>query len=243
MRDYGRALWHSIGGKWVLLPGLVSGLIGIYGFLQHNLRCLPTMSWWAVIPLAFAPITFWVIGGLTRQVVLLERRLKPKIKCSFSSAHADCIRPNTVVSFLNRKIVCTYYRIKVEADCSGHVSDCRGHLLFIKHGNKIIFQGENIILPFAHSDKNDAVVYEGVPEYLDFLVITDDNEISSATRGFKVPSSINYQELFSQPGDYEFDVVISSPKGPSVSIKPVLKWSGDRLTSKMTNVAGQIFQP
>lgn len=243
MQDYGRALWHSIGGKWLFLPGMVSGLIGIYGFLQNDLRWLPTMSWWVVIPLALAPLILWAIGGLTRQVVLLERRLRPKLKCSFASADAGCIRPNTVVSFANRqKVRCTYYRIRVQTDCSGHVPDCRGRLILIRRGKNVLFEGENLILPFAHSG-NSVRIDQGVPEYLDFIVITNDNNIWLGIPHFMGPSSIKYNELFSQPGDYEFHIAISSPQCPSVLIKPVLKWSGDRLTSEMTDVAGQLLQP
>ena len=61
---------------------------------------------------------------------------------------------------LSRQVICTYYRIRVQADCSGHVPDCRGRLILIRRNNNIIFQGENLILPFAHSGSS-ARIFKG----------------------------------------------------------------------------------
>jgi hypothetical protein len=84
-KDYFSAIWHSVGGKWLFIPGAVSGLIGIYGFLQHQLAWLPAMSWWIVFPLAFAPVFIWVVVGLTVRVVALERKLNPGISVFIDS--------------------------------------------------------------------------------------------------------------------------------------------------------------
>jgi len=83
--EYGKALWHSIGGKWIFLPGFVAGLITIYGFEQRQLEWLPPMSWWIVLPLAALPLVLWIIGGLLRRVVVLEEKTRPKLKLAYEN--------------------------------------------------------------------------------------------------------------------------------------------------------------
>lgn len=91
----------------------------------------------------------------------------------------------------------TYYRIKVEADNVDHVSSCQGRLVSIEKAGKLILEGEPITLPFAPSERSDAIsktIHKDAPEYLDFLAITDDAHSTSrqqlsvfAARSIKFP--------------------------------------------------------
>lgn len=80
---YWKALWESVGGKWILLPGFLSGTIGLWeAFRGWGLSFLPELSGWAIAFFAMLPISSWVIGGILIKIVKLEKKLEPKISLS-----------------------------------------------------------------------------------------------------------------------------------------------------------------
>lgn len=78
--EYWSALWTAVRRRFLALPGFISGLITLYGFVQHRLDWLPPMSWWAIFPLIALPLAFGIIGGLLRRVVTLEAERRPKME-------------------------------------------------------------------------------------------------------------------------------------------------------------------
>lgn len=77
---YWTALSESVGGKWFFLPSFLSGTIALYDrFREWGINPLPELSGWTIAFLAILPISLWSIIGLLRKVVLLEKKLEPKL--------------------------------------------------------------------------------------------------------------------------------------------------------------------
>lgn len=135
----------------------------------------------------------------------------------------------------NSQIPVTYYRIRVEADVATQVSKCHGRLLKITRGNDVVFDGEPVDLPFAPSERAGAIdktIHAKAPEFLDFLAISNDDKVFITTHEHMGSSSIDWDNLFTTAGEYKFHIAVLS-ESPTVGIEPVLKWTGNRLTSEM----------
>jgi hypothetical protein len=238
-KHYLLALSRSVGGKWFLLPGCVSGLIGIYGFEQSRLEWLPPMNWWAIFPLALAPVILWVTGGLTKRVVDLEEQIRPKLRCSFSMDDDGCVRPVPAHDPIE-----TYYRIKVEAAHNINVTGCCCRLLRIEHDSGSIISGETPILPFVAATALEAVgktVHPDAPEYVDFICINHEDAARLILHLPSATTSVNWNGVFSRAGNHTLHVVIVSSAG-SIRRTLLFNWTGDHTTARITDITGQISQ-
>ena len=65
----------STGGRLLLLPATVTGLVGIVGIAKGLGLDMPGISWWAIAFFALLPISVWSIVGLIRKVTELDHSL------------------------------------------------------------------------------------------------------------------------------------------------------------------------
>jgi hypothetical protein len=71
-----REFFRAVGGKWFLLPGIVSGCIAFLTLLQgFGVTIIPEVSVWAMAFFAIVPISAWAIAGLLHRVVELDRKI------------------------------------------------------------------------------------------------------------------------------------------------------------------------
>jgi hypothetical protein len=129
----------------------------------------------------------------------------------------------------------TYYRVKVTAK-NGTVGDCRGKLISLKRQSKSMVG--DIILPFAPSENADALnktIHENDNEHLDFLFIHDTGHVELTPYKFLGPSGVDWQNLFSEPGDYAFDIRVFSPAAQA-AITIFFHWTGDPKTSGLAQM-------
>jgi hypothetical protein len=189
---------------------------------------------------------------------ILERAVL-KLKCSFDMNDRGCVRPNTEITFIRpgnavypegvsisilslrlfteHSIRATYFRLKVEIEAAAVVSKCRGRLLSIRRDGQNLL-GEPLILPFAPSENPDSLskeIHQGVPEYVDFLAITDGDNVMLTPPKHHRPSSIRYEDIFSRPGEYMLTLGVTSE---AITTKCELRfnWTGERETSEITCV-------
>jgi hypothetical protein len=185
---------------------------------------------------------------------LKEEKPESKLACSFDPS---CVRPDSKITYFpvpnepypegvsittNMSMApfgtsedVTYYCLKVETKSVPSVAKCQGRLLWIDRGNERVL-GQPIILPFSPSENNDALnkeIRSGVPEYLDFMAITDYNRVRLTPPKHRHPSSVDYDKIFSAPGDYTLRIAITS-ETPPIQCDVEFKWTGDRATSEIT---------
>jgi hypothetical protein len=192
----------------------------------------------AAVMLMFAGYRVWAVER--KRVIELEERIRPKIKCSFSKTIPGCVIPKS--RFFGRDgygnthelPLITLLRICVEADCVGSVSECNGKLISIRRGWTTIFKGDNLSLTFAPADRENPQskeIRDQTPEYLDLLAITHENKIMIATQNFVVPTWVDLATMFSEHGEYIFEVVVSSPQTKAVKVNILMRWAGDFQTA------------
>jgi hypothetical protein len=129
----------------------------------------------------------------------------------------------------------TYYRRKVECDGIDSVSNCRGRLETITK-NGVAVDWEPSLLPFVSAQSADSLVkkiHEKSPELLDFMFISDSNKAQLTPPNFQGSSSVDWQNLLSNPAIYTMRINILSDT-PTVACDVVFNWTGDRTTSEIT---------
>jgi len=186
---------------------------------------------------ALAVVMVWAIYARVRNEFAadLKERLRPKFACSFDMADGDCVhvvsmRPSGSSS--GGRV--TSFRLKVAADRIGSVEGCRGRLMSIRRGHETVLDGERLVLPFIPASAADTTgkrIDAGVPELLEFLQISERNtiDVPTVTR----TSAMTMKSLVLQPGDYTFVIIISSPESAATA-SPVLHWTGDWKTTKVS---------
>jgi hypothetical protein len=103
--------------------------------------------------------------------------------------------------------------------------------LWIKRGDERVLDAP-IILTFSPSENNDTLSKEirsGVAEYLDFMVINDFNRVQLTPPKHRHTSFVDYNKIFSKPGDYIMRIAITS-ETPTVQCDVEFKWTGNRET-------------
>jgi hypothetical protein len=104
----------------------------------------------------------------------------------------------------------------------------------ITRGGSPIFEGEIPPLPFVHGDTSGSkTVHVGVPDYVDFLAIFENNSVDICVPPSRRSSSINWGDLFSIPSDYEIKIAITSPETKSTPLDLTFKWTQDRNTAEI----------
>jgi hypothetical protein len=249
--------WGSILGAAIL--AVVLALIGkpfkmpetISGAIAFSLMCLGAA--WAVIFLGRA---VHAAGELFvaqhRDLATAQGQLIPKIKTSFGKDIPGCVRPNTTLSVAvldyftgkptgrHKSDTGTYYRIRVEAAGVGAIH-CTASIPWIKRNGRDWFDGENLLMTFAPSERPNAETKEvrpGVPEYVDVLFVANDFVLPT-TKGFIGPSSVDFENMFANPGEYVFHLVLTSPTSSPVGHEIKLIWKGTAEASQVIDI-GQV---
>ena len=115
---YLSAFINSVGNKWAMLPGFISGGVGVVGTLGNlGVTWLPEISWWAIAFFVLLPISLWSLPTLVVKVVRLEERLAPQLKLG----DLDIVNENT------RQVL----RFSVANKGNGVLSQCLARLMKI----------------------------------------------------------------------------------------------------------------
>lgn len=64
-------LWRSVGGRWLLVPGFVSGCISLLAYSGMTMPGNIPLLWLLIA----APIILWVLAGLLLKAVSLQRQI------------------------------------------------------------------------------------------------------------------------------------------------------------------------
>jgi len=226
--------------KWV---PLVTGtfVVGVIVFYEHwTQNALPSKTSIIILLISIAISCFLAWRSRFRKVLELENMLKPKIKCSFNMNDAGCVRKTK----FNENVRNNYFRIKIEADGTEHIKSCSGSLVKIQKDGKVLSEGDNLDLVIApgydeRKDHTKKDILDGKPEYIDILTVLENNSILIATERFKMPSTRDWNSLFSNNGDYELDIVISSLNSKSVKMRVVFNWKGNWETATLRDITNQ----
>ncbi len=170
-----------------------------------------------------------------------------KLHCSFSMKDAGCVRRDTIYTEfftapgqppqLLKQTKCDWYRVRVAA-LNHNVTNCRGQILSVTRAGNNVLAGENPSVTFAPGNQADAMaktIHVGVPEYLDFLTVFEDNRAELAVPLGLQSSSINWRDIFAQAGDYTIEVAVTTPDATTASIELLFKWTLDRRNVQITN--------
>jgi hypothetical protein len=164
----------------------------------------------------------------------LERQIRPKLWLSFSIDDTGCVRPGArvLIPVSDTEAVTagvTYYRVRVDAVSALAIDGCAGRLTAIFRNGVSLMSGEGVPLPFAPAEAPDALakrVYPQRPEYLDVLMISSNNHVLPCAYRGAGPNGGSWTELFKEPGEYRFRVVVTA--GPTTSsIDLLLTWTGE----------------
>jgi hypothetical protein len=228
LREFLLVIWRNWGP-------LMSGVFSVpFAALAVFTESTYARAIWAVMAiLAFMASAYMIWARERGTVVDLQEKLRPKLKPSFDVADARCKRPNTMIG---GRVRCDWYRIKVDAENSTNVRGCQGRLTLIKRGDDVILSGENPVLPFAPGENADSTaktIHPGIPEFLDFLFITDDNQVVPALPRGIGASSVNWGALFSQAGVYAMEIAITSNDSVPVPIIINFDWTLDHNTARL----------
>ena len=220
------------------LPIFLSAAISV-AILVTGILFAANKSWEGVISTIFVAVgalhlaTYKMWAREREQVLRLEERLRPKLRCSFSMQSAGCVVWTRLFAGAAGQQVpvaeARYFRIKVETDGVPQIAACGGTLVRLTRDGVVLFDQEPIGLHVAHADESNPRtknVMDRIPEHIDVFMITRDNRIFIATPGFQHPASIHHETLFMGPGTYLFSVIVSSPDCSSVPIGIELNWTG-----------------
>jgi hypothetical protein len=242
---------QKVGTLLGLLFGVAIGAAGLAGVALIE----PTVQrYWPValaifffaMVLIITPFRLWRRERVRAESA--EAKLIPKLRCAFGDQIPGCVRPNTTIYGMpvvdyttgsrvvgSMSVTGTYHRLAVEAIGLGTVRNCAARIPWIKRNGRRWFDGEYLIMPFVPSEAPDCDrrdIVAGRQELVDFLFIGND-QILITTKGFVVPTSINFPEMFRTPAEYLFRIEISSPDSSPVAQEIKLFWTGKSATSRV----------
>jgi hypothetical protein len=249
----GTSFWQfirSFGGRWfIAMSGPASVPLAIAGILAPNWPLKVALFGTAGTCFVFAAYWVWRNERLARNELsqqLAKIAARPRLRCSFDTK-GGCFWPNTIVTstkFTNQpddgglqQIIerrqCDWYRVKLDAD-GGSIPGCRARLISIKRDDVPIFASDTPPLQIAHHGQDEPVtVHEGISEYVDFLAIYEDNVVDICVPPNRRTSALDWDNMFSKPGNYRIRVSVVSPNAETDSIDVTLNWTGDKATSDL----------
>jgi len=238
------------------LLGIYQGIVSLFVAPEKRdpydiWNLLPSMPWgWWVVVAAIILLIAAIEGSYrhymkaAKRIEILEERVRPKLKCSFGQNIPGCFNKDSTIHIITfrgteqyrESLKSHYCRIKIEANCVGHVQNCSGRLICIKKDGIIIFDRESFHLTFAPAERPNPRfkdVNDKVPEFLDVMALTEENEVLITTPNFTNPSSFDQNKIFSERGNYLLSIVVSSPVTVSIPIDVGLRWTRDWNTSEV----------
>jgi hypothetical protein len=228
---------------WILLggfgPTLISWLWPYVATIVGDKRLQPGIPYWlrlGVVCIAGTIIFYraWRSEHLEKQE--FAEIVRPKLRLSFSIGDPGCVKRNIVIGDRGGKeLKGTFYRVKVESNGVTQVNACSGRLRSIKRDGIEVFAGQPCRLPFTPSERSDAVnkvIHHNEPEYLDCILVTNDDKVFVWASDAEGKRDGKYGQLFEAPGDYELDISVLSD-GPSIRILLTLIWRGSQQSAQM----------
>ena len=220
MKDYFVGLWEFIKAYVTTVSNVLTGSITVVStfisiYASSNVAKI-VFGGTAVLAFIASANELW---QQQRKIVIeLRNKLKPKIEISFNIFEQGC-----VISLPKYKA----YRLKVANVGEERLTDCRGHLKSITCGQRK-YDAQSLIMPFSPSELPEScskTIVKGSPEFLDLFTIFEWNEIKIHCD--KVPNGFDQQQFFGQPGQYIFDISVSSKEAPVAEYKLKMDWTGD----------------
>jgi hypothetical protein len=222
MRDYFSVATRAVGGKWLLLPGAISGLIGLYGFVQGQVSWLPKLSLLALLPIASLPLIAWIVGGLLKRAVDLEAKLAPRIGISLAEPGGIYSFPIVDLSHSSwAQIVVSPLSDVALIDCEVHVT---GLLKLNDDGMKTKLLEEDSRC--AWSDEAPSVRTLAIPPKVKKRAnLFSKNEKNPYELQMHItPQKVLLQTVTYTPGKYLVEIVVSARDTVSVSKSFVFTW-------------------
>lgn len=239
MRKYISIFFASVGGKWFLLPGFVSGCAGVIAILRGlGLTWVPEVSYWALAVFVVLPMSIWSIPALIRTVVKLQDRLEPKVEIRFEPKNPWVVRvrattPSKTNLTNSVETDAIFFRIQVlNPQPNTTVTRCVAYLANVlmldEQGNSIPTNyGDSLRLRWAarqpYLDFAPVNIPHGTNIYLDLFSV--DAEHNTILVKWDVPLNANAQ-LFDRPGEYRLDVLVETENGGAVKTSIGVRWTG-----------------
>lgn len=224
--EFFRIAWNDVGAR---MSGIFSVPFGAATVFADSTK---TQLIWLCLAVAALFVGAYRVWSIERKkVVVLAQRLEPTLKATFDPKDPGCRRdvPSRLPN--GTDVTTTYYRLRVSVDASTPLTGCRARLVAVTRDTETVFQGENLVLPFAHTASDGAGVRidPGIPEYMDLIVLLPGDQVVIATP--RLPHSVrNFEAMFSEHGVYTFRIVISALNGPPITVQPKLVWRGTEAT-------------
>lgn len=207
---------------------------------------------WIGLAIIAVAITIYRVWATERKrVVVLQEKLRPKLKFSCGKNVAGCFIPTTVnhailisngttQHIVPAPVKMNYFRVAVETDGATAVSGCCGTVKLIKKNDVVKMGGENLQLTFAPGSDSDATaktIRDKDTAYLDVLTITEKNDIIITTKNFQYPNSIDFRSLFKEIGEYVLTIIVSGNDIVSSTVELNFNWTGDWQTAEVSCLA------
>ena len=252
-REFAASIWRAwsqrMSGPFQVAFAIIFGFIfliaGAVSVAVHSIEGIISTGFLALAALHVSSYGVW--ADERRKVVTLQDHLVPRLHCEFSDSIPGCVRPNTAITIeitsgsriFRRVISGTYYRLQVSVLGGETIHKCTGNITGIERNSRGWVDGENLLLTFAPAESADSTQRDlraGEIVYLDLLFIGDDNNPLLVTKDFKGPSSVKWDTMFANPGEYLFHIVVLTASSVSVKQNILFKWTGDRSTSQLKAV-------
>jgi hypothetical protein len=160
--------------------------------------------------------------------------LGPRIRSSFDHNDPNC---DIISHFTGESIQRRFLQLRVDSVHALSVAQCSGRLIDIR-GPKGGLNRVNLTLPFQPYEHDDAIsklIQQGIPEYLNVLVISEHNQALPVTYKFEFPNSVNPEELFRETGTYTLKIAILSPFSAAAVREVKFDWTGSWSTASMVS--------
>jgi hypothetical protein len=179
-----------------------------------------------------------------RKVELLEQQQRPRLSIECGRGIAGSFPP---INWGKQAM-----RIVVHSLSQAPITNCHAYLVAISKGTEKIWDGDKAGLTFAPAEKNGTkpkTIHPKTPEFIDVLYVGDLLGIAPGTedggwnfgRNFGKPRgnpdrSGEFQEMFSEPGDYYLIVQIVGDM-PTETVRLKFTWPRNRDKANLEKVA------
>ncbi|HVS51040.1 MAG TPA: hypothetical protein VHD62_01700 [Opitutaceae bacterium] len=211
--------------------------------LQNEGRAIPHWAYWlaGVVGIVFASFRAWdeerrKADALSRDV---ERLKRPALEVECGDDVKGSMARNRPVGIWGRKGVADFFGFVLTNVSGKTIHKCRCDLVLLERIGMIepLFS-EFTALPFAPRDPEQELATEAdirsgesIPASL--CTIIDTNRVRFGSLGNKWRFPEQFEDFFTEFGDYVFHVRITGDDCPTVSVKFILVWTGNRATSIM----------
>ena len=173
---------------------------------------------WEFVVLAFAALMV-TVGRLTYRSVSRFRITT----CSEAERNTAY---NSISFDGNPPFPVLFYQVRVDLLGKGSVTNCCARLISIHKNKAVKWQGQAVELTFAPGEAEDALsktLNDDVPEYIDVVMLSDNNNIWLCSRGRQWTYKPPLQQIFDGRGEYLITIALRGSSG--ATRKAVLKFT------------------